>query len=93
MQKTQKDFQTTWAKIVAKAWSDPEFKARLVNDPEDVLTSHGIEIPSGMHVEVNECTKDTFYLILPEKPSSELMEKQLESIAAGHSGIYSNHIG
>jgi len=83
MPQKRAEFQKAWARIVAKAWSDPEFKERLLEDPSSVLESHGIEIPAGTHLEISENTSDTFHLTLPEKPSGELSVKQLEKIAAG----------
>ncbi len=32
-----------YAKIIAQAWVDEEFKARLLADPATVLKEHGIE--------------------------------------------------
>jgi len=83
MPQKREEFQKAWAKIVAKAWSDPEFKERLLEDPNGVLESHGIEIPAGTHLEISENTSDTFHLTLPEKPSGELSEENLQKVAAG----------
>ena len=80
----QEEFQKTWEKIVAKTWSNPEFKDRLMKNPAGVLESHGIEIPSGMRLIVNESTKNMCYLTLPEKPEGELSKEELQSIAAGY---------
>ncbi len=41
-----------YAKIIAKAWVDEEFKKRLLADPATVLKENGIEIPEGMTVKV-----------------------------------------
>ena len=58
----REEFNKAWAKIIAKAWSDPAFNERLLKDPTGVLEPQGIEIPSGTHVALTEDTKDTFYL-------------------------------
>lgn len=32
-------------KIIAKAWSDPEYKAPLLSDPKSVIAEYGIDLP------------------------------------------------
>jgi hypothetical protein len=76
-------FKQVWAKIVAKAWSDPNFKKKLLQDPKATLRAEGIEIPKEKKVIINESTKETLFLTIPEKPEGELSEQQLHSIAAG----------
>jgi hypothetical protein len=44
---------TTYAKVIAKAWRDPAFKAE------------GINVPAGMAVSVVENTDKSFHLLLP----------------------------
>jgi len=89
MQQNEEEHQKVWAKIIAKAWSDPEFKDRLLKDPKSVFESQGIEVPTGMRLVVNENTKNTCYMTLPEKSEGELSEEKLQSIAAG----YYSHAG
>ena len=89
MPQKREEFQKAWGKIVAKAWSDPAFKKRLMDDPTEVLKSNGIEIPLGTRVVLKENTKDTFHLSLPEKPEKELSEERLKEIAAGNYYSYS----
>ena len=85
MPQKREEFQKAWGKIVAKAWSDPAFKKRLIENPNEILKANGIEISSGVHVVVKENTKDTFHLCLPEKPVGELSEEKLREVAAGNS--------
>lgn len=87
MQQKKEDFQTIWSKIVAKAWLDPAFKERLLDNPHAVLDSHAIQVPAGTQVMIVENTSDTFYLVLPQKPSGELSEEDLAKVAAGMSGF------
>ncbi len=86
MVQKKEDFQKKWAKVVAKAWSDPAFKKRLLENPKEILESNGLEIPEGTRLVINENTKTNFYLTLPEKPKGELSEEKLQEIAAGHPG-------
>jgi hypothetical protein len=74
--------EKAWMKVVAKAWSDAAFKARLLADPAAVLKENGIAPPEGMTIKVLEDTASTAHLILPEPPA-ELSEAELEQLAAG----------
>ncbi len=74
-----------YAKIVAKAWSDPKFKERLLKNPEAVLKENGIDVPKGKKIQIHENTDKISNFILPLKPSGELSEQELEGQAAGHS--------
>lgn len=67
-----------WAKVVAKAWTDPEFKNTLVGDPKGTLQQNGLEVWDGFDVEVNEgATRPKFVLALPDKPK-DVSDEQLE---------------
>ena len=57
-----------YGKVVAKAWSDEAFKAKLLSDPHAALSEAGIEVPKGITVKVVENTGDTTYLVLPVPP-------------------------
>ena len=54
-----------YGKVVAKAWSDSAFKAKLLKDPHAVLIEAGIEVPAGVSVKVVEETETARYFILP----------------------------
>ncbi len=69
-----------YAKIIAQAWVDEEFKKRLLDNPAAVLRQNGIEIPEGMTVKVMEKKENEIYIPLPPKPKvmvgvEELMER------------------
>ena len=59
-----------YAKIIAKAWVDEEFKKRLIADPATVLKENGIDIPEGMTVKVVERKENEIQIPLPPKPSN-----------------------
>ncbi len=40
---TQLDIQKAWAKMIAKAWIDPEFKTLLESDPKAAYNEMGFE--------------------------------------------------
>lgn len=47
-------FRQRWPEVVAKAWLDPAFKAKLLADPAAVLTAEGLPMIDGVAVEVVE---------------------------------------
>jgi hypothetical protein len=72
------------SKVIAKAWSDPQFKARLLTDPMSVLAAEGIAVPPGITVRLLENTDQIVNFVLPRKPEiEELSDADLEKIAAG----------
>jgi hypothetical protein len=77
-----KKFEKAWSQIVAKAWSDEAFKARLLAEPAAVLKENGIPVPEGLVLRVVEDSATVGHLILPLCPP-ELTEADLDQIAAG----------
>jgi hypothetical protein len=69
-------------KLIAKAWADDAFKAKLLADPAAVLKAEGVGVPSGMTVKVIENTDTIFNLVLPPRPA-ELSDADLDAVAAG----------
>ncbi len=69
MKKTLEE-RKEYAKIIAQAWVDEEFKAKLLADPATVLKENGIEIPEGMTVKVIEQKENEIQIPLPEKPAN-----------------------
>lgn len=57
---------SVWKGIVTKAWKDPAFRSRLIDDPHSVLAEHGFAAKKGRTYRVVADTKDTKHLILPE---------------------------
>ena len=43
-----------WSQVVARAWCDGALMKRLRSDPRNVLAEHGMEVPEGMEVKVEE---------------------------------------
>ena len=73
-----------WAKIVAQAWADEEFKAKLLADPKAVVRSAGIEFPEDIKLTITEAKKGEVNLTLPLKPegSTESVEELQERVQA-----------
>ena len=58
------------ARIVVKAWTDPEFRDRLDNDADNVLREEGLEYPTGsnVHVIFLQDTKELKHFVIPAPP-------------------------
>ena len=78
------DFDKVFAKVIARAWADDAFKQRLVSDPKAVAAEYGFTIPPGMQVRVVENTADVTNVVLPRRPTAEVLsDEQLEAVAGG----------
>ncbi|OEU65344.1 MAG: hypothetical protein BA863_15685 [Desulfovibrio sp. S3730MH75] len=66
----QNEQQKQWAKIVAKAWADEDYKQRLLANPANVIKDEGMEIPEGVEIKCVEATETQTWIVLPPKPSS-----------------------
>ncbi|OGV59777.1 MAG: hypothetical protein A2283_10990 [Lentisphaerae bacterium RIFOXYA12_FULL_48_11] len=78
-----KEFQKAYGKLVAKAWSDAEFKAKLLADPMKVFKENSMEVPEGIEVRIVENTDKIINFILPPEPSDELTDEQLSGADGG----------
>ena len=84
MSQTDQDKATAaHGKIVARAWRDAAFKAKLLADPHATLTEAGVAVPEGVTVKVVENTDSHFHLVLPPKPTGELSDEALDKVAGG----------
>ena len=72
------------AKIIAKAWKDPAFKKRLLQNPKAVFEEMGAHFPKNATVRVVEDTANTLTFVLPPAlKGKELTEAELEKLAGG----------
>ena len=78
----QKEQAKRWAKVVAKAWADEDFKQRLIADPATVLAEEGIEVPKGVDLKVVEASEKQSWLVLPPKPEEGEFAAWEERLAA-----------
>ena len=91
-----KDTAAGYGKIIAKAWRDPSFKARLIADPQGTLKQAGVSLPAGLTVKVVENTDTHMHFVLPPKPTGQLSDEALDAAAggdwvpSGKSGWYTN---
>lgn len=76
------------AQFMARVWSDPALKQRLIDDPKAVLREQGAQIPESTEVRVVENTDQVFYMVLPPKPTEEISDEQFEAVAGGACDSY-----
>ena len=82
----QEDRWNAMGQIVARAWADPAYKARLLSDATSVLKDEGIDYGPGIEVRVVENTDNVRYVTLPLPPrETELSEEQLSRVSGGAS--------
>jgi hypothetical protein len=69
--------QDMWAQVVARAWADEAFEARLIANPTAVLREAGLDVPEETDVQVHWATEQSegkatdqrAHLVLPPKPA------------------------
>ena len=70
------------ARIIDKAASDADFRARLLDDPRGAIADElGVSIPDSLSIHVHEEDAASGHLVLP--PSSILDEPELGAVTAG----------
>jgi Nitrile hydratase, alpha chain len=79
------------ARIIARAWKDPNYKQRLLNNPKAVLQQEiaaidaSVSLPAGLQVQVHEEAPNVYHLVLPRNPKDislgELLGDNLEVVA------------
>jgi Nitrile hydratase, alpha chain len=77
------DFRQVFSQIIVKTWKDPQFKQKLLKDPQSALREEGIDFQDGINLVAHANTDNEFHFILPRKPSEDLSDQQLAEIAAG----------
>ena len=68
-------------RVIAKAWREPAFKAKLIADPRATLTEAGVNLPGGTTVKVVEDTDTLLHFVLPAKPTGALSDESLDKLA------------
>lgn len=92
MADTVQDNAAARGKIIARAWRDPAFKAKLIADPKSALKEAGVSVPAGLTVSVLENSTTHVHFVLPPKPSGELTDESLDKAAGGHTDCYCNGV-
>jgi hypothetical protein len=79
--------------VIARAWSDDAFKARLLANPNEVLAESGMDVPSGVQIRIVENTDTVTYVTLPAPPSEEISDDALEAVAGGSTAGSGGSVG
>jgi hypothetical protein len=77
------DRRHTVAKIIARAWTDKEFKADLLTDPEAILREYGFDVPEGLTIRMHQDTEKVEHGVIPAPPPG-LTTEQLKDPANVH---------
>ena len=72
------------SQLIARCWSDENFKRNFVADPLATLKAEGtdLEMPAGTSLKVVQDTEDLVHFVLPARPT-ELSDEELENVAGG----------
>jgi hypothetical protein len=72
----------TVSKAIARAWTDPDYKAKLLADPHAALAEVGVSVPAGTTIKVLADTAETKHLVLPISPADvgEVTVEELEKV-------------
>ena len=75
----------TIKKAIARAWTDTEYKTKLLSDPHAALAEAGIDVPAGTTIKFIEDTADTHHIVLPVAPTEagKFSMNELEKVAGG----------
>lgn len=71
------------ATLADQTRADPEFRARLKDEPRAALRSYGLELLPEMEVRVVENTGEVAHVVLPPNPNTVLADHALVGIAGG----------
>lgn len=64
--------QAGWRNIIARAWSDDEFKRKLIEDPHAVLADAGLPVSQDVNYVVVENEPQCIHLVLPARPGGDV---------------------
>ena len=77
------------AKIITKAWTDEDFKARLIAEPAAVLKEEGIVVPAGITIKVMEDTDNVTHVVIPLRSNGVGAENFAEPQSVAKAGSMS----
>jgi Nitrile hydratase, alpha chain len=69
--------------VIHKIWDNPNYKEEFIKNPRVFLKKEGIEIPENVKLIVHENTDNEIHLIIPQKPTVEFADNELEAMAGG----------
>ena len=69
--------------FVSRYYGNADYRRRVDADPVAALRENGIDLPGGVEIQVRVNTDDTFYLVMPPDPNTELDDETMAAIAGG----------
>ena len=82
------------SRLMERAWTDAEFKAKLLSDSKEAAAEMGIKLPESMILKVWENSATEEHMVLPTNPAeSELSDADLVAVAGGMSKSEQVQIG
>ena len=69
--------------LVQRYYADPDYRRQVEADPVAAFREQGMELPSDIEVRVLANTDDTFYVVLPPDPNTDLGDEMLAAVAGG----------
>lgn len=70
---SKEEAQKITARVIAKIWTDDEFKKKFIHNPKEILAEEGIETDKNFKVVQN--TADTKYFVIPETPDLDKLKE------------------
>jgi len=77
------DQAKAYGQLIARAWSDSDFAAKLKSNPAAALAEAGVPLPEGAKVTSYFAAENEVVVLVPPKPSEELSDETLEAMAGG----------
>ena len=71
------DSRQKMGKVIARAWTDEQYKKRLHSNPHETLAEAGIQVPKTHKIKVLEDTSDTVHVVVPARPG-HMTDQQLK---------------
>ena len=56
--------------LIARAWADPGFKARLLSNPAEAVKECKIDLPSNLRLKVHTNSDAELHLVIPAAPAT-----------------------
>jgi hypothetical protein len=77
----KKSLETKIAALIAKCWTDQEFKQRFVREPKAVIAEILLDLPPGAELVVLEDSSERRHLVLPPPPPEGFSTEDLGAAA------------
>ncbi len=74
--------ESVLSQIIAKCWTDANYKAKLLADPAASFQAEGVALPSGVQWRAVEDTAQLRHVVLPARPA-EVSDVELAQVAGG----------